>query len=379
MQIMVRGKSGDGWQKVTATSFLKESELQSLLLRNPDLIPMEVIESDRKPIRISLQEAGLPGSGKTDLIGLDEDGNVLIVETKLAANEEIKRKVIGQVLEYAAYLWAMSFEDFARLFQERLGKTPVELMADASTEEDWDPEAFRTSVAENLRDGRFTLLIVVDEINPELRRIIDFLNMRTNGELSLYALELKYFKSPSGEIVFPQVYGATAKSVAARPKLAIWDEPQFRQSAETHIQDPKARQLLLDLLDFAKTHGFRLEWGKGKDLGRVRICVPHPKAKKGHLALYRLRSDANVKLGFGRIVRDLPKPEGPAAVDRLMYHWKIPTIQKWFEEDHRAPNGTIRGGWPGSGRYVAAFLPDAKTVADFKAGVLAFKDEIQPQ
>jgi hypothetical protein len=31
---------------------------------------MEVIGSDRKPIRVSVHEAGLPGSGKTDLIGL---------------------------------------------------------------------------------------------------------------------------------------------------------------------------------------------------------------------------------------------------------------------------------------------------------------------
>jgi hypothetical protein len=70
MQIMVHSTAGDKWQKVMDKAFARESELQTLLLRNPDLIPMEVIGSDRKPIRVSVHEAGLPGSGKTDLIGL---------------------------------------------------------------------------------------------------------------------------------------------------------------------------------------------------------------------------------------------------------------------------------------------------------------------
>ena len=63
-----------------------------------------------------LGKLAFPGSGYTDLIGVDTDGNVLVVETKLAKNPEIRRKVIGQVVEYAAYLWQMPFDNSDQIF-----------------------------------------------------------------------------------------------------------------------------------------------------------------------------------------------------------------------------------------------------------------------
>jgi RecB family endonuclease NucS len=80
MKIMVR-RTGTRWEKVEDKTFAKEAELQRLLVDNPDLIPVELVEADRKPISVAIPEAGLPGSGKTDLIGVDEDGNIVIVET----------------------------------------------------------------------------------------------------------------------------------------------------------------------------------------------------------------------------------------------------------------------------------------------------------
>jgi hypothetical protein len=105
MKIMIKARGNDKWQKVDERTFGKEAELQELLSSNPDLIPVEMLGDERKPIRVWLREASLPGSGHTDLIGVDEDGNISIIEAKLASNQEIKRKVIGQILEYAAYLW----------------------------------------------------------------------------------------------------------------------------------------------------------------------------------------------------------------------------------------------------------------------------------
>src|SRR4051812_19155168 len=85
-----------------------------------ELIP--TYEEDKPAVFV--REAGLPGSGYTDLLGVDGNGNILVVETKLARNDEVRRKVIGQVLEYAAYLWKMSFQDFDSLFVNR-ERTPV--------------------------------------------------------------------------------------------------------------------------------------------------------------------------------------------------------------------------------------------------------------
>src|SRR5437016_5240435 len=96
MKIMLREQGKGKWLKVDEHDYEKEAELQQFLLKNPDLIPAELLGEDRKSIAVWISEVGLPGSGTTDLIGIDEDGNIIVIETKLAANAEIKRKVVGQ-------------------------------------------------------------------------------------------------------------------------------------------------------------------------------------------------------------------------------------------------------------------------------------------
>src|SRR3989338_8787891 len=128
MKIMIKTNEKEKWQKVNEKGYARESELQEILGASPDLIPVGELGGGRKQIKVAIREGGLPGSGSTDLIGIDEDGNITVVETKLAQNEEIKRKVIGQILEYAAYLWQKPYEEFDDIFHRKLGGYLVDLM-----------------------------------------------------------------------------------------------------------------------------------------------------------------------------------------------------------------------------------------------------------
>jgi hypothetical protein len=103
-----------------------EAQLQKLLYHSPEFNPTKTEDQ----AAVFTREAGLPGSGFTDLVGVDAQGSILIVETKLARNGEIRRKVIGQVLEYAAYLWGMSFDDLDRFFLIRKRKSLLELLCE---------------------------------------------------------------------------------------------------------------------------------------------------------------------------------------------------------------------------------------------------------
>ena len=128
-----------------------------------------------------IKEAGLPGSGYTDLLGVDGRGNIFVVETKLARNDEVRRKVIGQVLEYAAYLWKMQFEDFDSLFHKKAGFPVLDLL------EERIPgivrDEVRNAIARNLSSGAFQLFIAVDEMNDELEKIIGYVSsLRTRGK-----------------------------------------------------------------------------------------------------------------------------------------------------------------------------------------------------
>lgn len=75
------------------------------------IITAEDCVNSAKPMAVT--RARVPGSGFTDLLAFTADGDIVRVECKLEANTEIKRKVIGQILEYAAFLWQMSYEELA--------------------------------------------------------------------------------------------------------------------------------------------------------------------------------------------------------------------------------------------------------------------------
>jgi hypothetical protein len=167
MTILFRSQGGK-WTKVAKFEFENEAQLQELIYASPELI------GDDHTAAVFTREVGLPGSGYTDLIGVDTDGNILVVETKLAKNPEIRRKVIGQVVEYAAYLWQMPYDNFDQVFIAREGKSVLDLLEEKMP--GIDKDQLRESIVETLRKGSFVLLIAVDEMNPELQKIIAYLS-----------------------------------------------------------------------------------------------------------------------------------------------------------------------------------------------------------
>lgn len=206
MAILVR-TSSTKWKSAKKLEFKEESHLQRLLHDSPDLL---VTQQEEMPA-IFVREAGLPGSGHTDLLGVDArgnilivEGNILIVESKLAKNQDIRRKVIGQILEYAAYLWKMRYEEFDRLFESRAGKSIAELFSEKLDSVPIDE--IKGRVSENLENGKFKLLIAVDTMNPELEKIIAYLS--NFGGFSLEALEVNIYQQGDTEIFVPQRHGS---------------------------------------------------------------------------------------------------------------------------------------------------------------------------
>jgi hypothetical protein len=184
------------------------------------------------------------------------------VECKLRANPEIRRHVIGQILAYAATLWELGYEAFDHAFAARAQQSLVHSVQ-AIAGDDWDEEAFRITVADNLAAGRFRLVIAVDEITDELRRIVRFLNSHTTPELDVLALELRYVADSGVEILIPTTYGeeGVAAKKTAQPAKS-WDEGRFfeRIATNTSIEgQERARRLIR----FASEQGVSLAWGVG--------------------------------------------------------------------------------------------------------------------
>ena len=201
MTVRLRNAAGP-WQPAARVSFPNEADLQALLHQSTELLPLRAGEDAP---RVFVRESGLPGSGSTDLVGVDSYGDIYIVECKLASNPEIRRKVLGQVLEYAAFLWGIPYEEFDQFFVRRENETLLEIMSKRAGD-DWDAELFRSQVSRNLRTGTFHLLIAVDKMNDELSQVIRYLAACASS-IRLEAVEINIYKQGEIEVLVPKIHG----------------------------------------------------------------------------------------------------------------------------------------------------------------------------
>src|SRR6185295_20271924 len=106
--IIIVAKGGRA-EKVEQSDFQKGDILQKFIYDNPDLVPLNAIKDD---VRLLLVAREFPtDSGPIDALGVDQDGDIYCIETKLYKNPD-KRLVVAQVLDYAASLWK-TYRDFA--------------------------------------------------------------------------------------------------------------------------------------------------------------------------------------------------------------------------------------------------------------------------
>src|SRR5690554_5194212 len=115
-------------------------------------------------------------AGPIDIIYVTPQGKLVIVEAKLWRNPEARRKVIGQVLDYAKELSLWDYEDLQREVSRatgRKGNVLYQIVADQFPET--DEALFVDEVTRSLADGRFLLLILGDGIREGVAAIAQFL------------------------------------------------------------------------------------------------------------------------------------------------------------------------------------------------------------
>ncbi len=215
-EILIR--QGDGtWREPIPIGYALEAELQMILAEHPELIPG--VDAEAQTCREFHS-----GAGPADLIIVDSDGEITVVECKLAANPQIRREIIGQMFDYASALWKMDIDDFASRWRDR---TKNSLFREDSDE----GPALKSRVATNLSDGRFRIVLAVDAINPELKRIVEYLNAMSGPATSIIAVSYSRMKDQETEILMPRIYGeelAEAKSAPHAGRQTTWTVDAYR-------------------------------------------------------------------------------------------------------------------------------------------------------
>lgn len=215
-------KTGGAWTSPTESGYVSEDHLQALIDEFPELLPGVSPES-------YVCREFSTGIGRLDnLIINSKDGSLTLVECKLAKNPEVRREILGQIIDYAASLSRMEFEEFHKRWKDRGG---VDLTA---IETDKGPLSL--AVTSNLETARFTLLLAVDAINEPLKQMVIYFNRKTDATTRVALIELARHSTGDTEIIIPQTFGyeALKPQVEAYEQRNPWTKEDFAAWLLTH-------------------------------------------------------------------------------------------------------------------------------------------------
>ena len=221
-----------------AASFASEDDFQKLLASFPALLAGDQMDS-ANPRRFMLVDREQPiacepgGAGRWSLdhLFLDQDGVPTLVEVKRGTDTRIRREVVGQMLDYAANaILHWPAEELRGRFEvrcEEAGKNAADVLRD-ELGVDPDSEAFWARVKGNLQAGRIRMLFVADRIPPELRKVVEFMNVQMRPA-EVLAVELRQYQGGGLRTLAPIVLGQTQEAIeqkasaSAKPRR-LWDE-----------------------------------------------------------------------------------------------------------------------------------------------------------
>lgn len=270
-------KSGHNSKKIDKSGFLHEDNLQEFIYDHPDTIPLYEIDES---IRLLILAREFPtSSGSIDAVGIDESGELYIIETKLYKNPD-KRLVVAQVLDYGASL-SVSYQDTADFVQvleskvdDHFGMGVTQKISEFYECTIEDSHDLLDLVKSNLNNGNFRFVVLMDNLEKRLRDLIFFLNR--NSRFDIYGVELEFYKYKDFEITIPKLYGAEIKkevsSSSGSSTRKNWTEENYFEEIENNLSSSDVK-IVKDLYEFFMKHVDKLSWGTGYLTGSFGPCI----------------------------------------------------------------------------------------------------------
>ena len=257
---------GGGLKPLEEERFSTEDELQRLIALHPELLDGEQIRpgDPRRWILITREKgiADTPGSSARwalDHLIVDQDAVPTLVEVKRGSNSELRRTIVGQMLEYAAHAsetWTI--DELRQTFEESVKDSDEEIRQLLQADGEQTVDDFWESVATNLAARRLRLLFVADEIPDPLEKVVEFLNAQMPN-IEVLAVEIKQFRGGSSQTLVPRVLGRIAASSA--PGAAAPRRKLTQKTFLDELNSEEARNVVERLLKVAEENGGKPSWG----------------------------------------------------------------------------------------------------------------------
>jgi hypothetical protein len=272
-------RQGDQLVQMVEQPYATEDILQALLADHPDLLAGDQSDGDPRRWLLLAREAPLGDADhdsrwSVDHLFVDQDAIPTIVEVKRSSDTRIRREVVGQMLEYAAN--AVSYwrsDDLRARFEataRQNGAAPEDLLSSVLAGDD-EPEHFWERLRTNLAASRVRLVFVADDIPPELRHLVEFLNEQMQSA-EVLAVEVKQYVDADGQhqTLVPRLVGHTERARLAKGNVANgrWDRERLLKALEAS-EGEKAADIVRRILDWAHERHLRLWFGRGQHTGSV--------------------------------------------------------------------------------------------------------------
>ena len=201
------------------TGNFNEAWLQDLLARNPSIVPAGEVSPEYHDLVCIGREVPV-GSGETqgyiDNLYVTPTGGIVIVETKLYRNQEARRAVVAQIIDYAKELqkWdAAKLDEIAADYSYRANgqaSRVIDLMAAKGFLSFSDEKTLTDSLNSHLENAAFLLLIIGDGIRTGVQQLADFLNDNTSMSFNLALAEIEVYEWNSKTIIVPYLLTKTS-------------------------------------------------------------------------------------------------------------------------------------------------------------------------
>jgi hypothetical protein len=353
-----------------------EQWLQEQLFKNPNSLPFGEINPGYRDVVPLCMEMGT-GAGPIDIVYVTPQGKVVIVETKLWRNPEARRKVIGQILDYAKELQTWSYSDLQREVTRRIGgkgNIPYELVERhyPNTNE----SEFVDGVSNSLSQGDFMLVIAGDGIRSDTQAMIQYLEHTANMKFTLAMIETAVYQTENKDLTFiqPRTLFKT-KEIQRTVYISGFGEPSSPQEKLQEEANPLFEQYYQFWKEFIGE--LRLddpEQPMATPLARGNVFFPMPpSATTAWVALYFLKASSEI----GCFLRLSSSEEGVALYHELKEDAEsigneLPYAIEWDDKNCRViTHKPMRGEWP------PVKIQDTKTY--FSGVVNAFVNTFRPR
>jgi len=177
-----------------------ESWLQELIHDHPAILPMSDIEPGFGDLIAVAREIPC-GHGYIDNLYLTPSGDIVLVETKLWRNSQMRREVVAQTLDYVAALSHMPYDAFeaAAVRGQQAAVHLYDIVRDHP--EALEEAKFIDAVTLNLRRGRMVAMVLGDGIRTETEALSDLLQSHAGAHFTFALVELATWRTPGGDIL----------------------------------------------------------------------------------------------------------------------------------------------------------------------------------